>query len=189
MQFPCVSPTTRHHKWNTNWMRTLPCMISKYRCPCNMRWNLCALALIGRPSLPRSSRWLEVVARACPGAAECSTCACPRAAEGSKSAGRACPGAAECSKSATRARPRAAEYSKSANRVCPGAAECSTGASRVYPGTAECSTGAARATPEAQDARHVPLEPALEPQMVRNGRRILEKCKSSLPRSRRLLDG
>ena len=55
---------------------------------------------------------------------------------------------------------------------------------------------AARAWPGAADGSKWPLEPAPGPQMARNGRsslprsrRILDGCRSSLPWSRRMLDG
>ena len=73
-------------------------------------------------------------------------------------AARARPGAAEYSKRAARARPGAAEYSKSVARVCPGAAVldgCRSSLPRnrrmldrcrsSHPGGAECSKSAARA--------------------------------------------
>ncbi len=74
------------------------------------------MARNGRSSLPRSRRMLEMAARACPGATECSkTCAraCPGAADCSKSAARACPGTAACSNSAPRAHSEAASCSNS----------------------------------------------------------------------------
>ena len=67
------------------------------------------IARNGCSSPPRSRRWLEMAARACPGAGEYSTGAsrvCPEAAECSTGAARACPGAAACSKSAARAHSR-----------------------------------------------------------------------------------
>ena len=78
------------------------------------------LARNGVSSPPRSRKWLEMAARARPGAAEYST-----------GASRVCPGAAECSTGAARA--------------CPGTAECSTGAAQACSGAAACSKSAARA--------------------------------------------
>ena len=79
------------------------------------------MARNGCSSPPRSRSWLEMAARARPGAAEYS-----------KSAARVCPGAAECSMGAA--------------RVFPGTAECSTGAARATPEP----QNARRVTPEAR---------------------------------------
>jgi len=85
-------------------------------------------------SPPRSRRWLEMAARARPGAAEFS-----------KSAARVCPGAAECSTGAA--------------RVCPGTAECSTGAARATPEAQNARRVPLEPAQEPQHARKVPLEP------------------------------
>ena len=70
---------------------------------------------------------------------------------------------------------------------------------RYLPGLEKCRYllhMAARAWPGAADGSKWPLEPAPGPQMARNGRsslprsrRILDGCRSSLPWSRRMLDG
>ena len=142
------------------------------------------MARSGCSSLPRSRRWLEIAARACPGAAEYST-----------GAARACPahGAAECSTGASRASPEP----QNARRVPLELAPEAQNARRVPLEPAL----------EPQHARKVPLEPtavrcvrflrskstvfvrllsasiepAPGPQMARNGR-------SSPPRGRRWLE-
>ena len=100
------------------------------------------MAQNGRSSLARSRSWLEMAARAWPGAAA-----------GSRN-GRS-----------SLAQRRS--WLEMDARACPGAAECSTGAARICSGTAKCSTGALRATAEVQNARREPLEPALAPQHAR----------------------
>ena len=65
----------------------LPCLEN-----CRYLREMPLFAAYGRSSLARSRRWLEMAARARPGAAECST-----------GADRVCPGTAECSTGAARA--------------------------------------------------------------------------------------
>jgi hypothetical protein len=116
------------------------------------------MARIGRLSPPRSRRWLEMAARARPGAADGSNMwplelgPEPQMARN----GRSSP-------------PRGRRWLEMAARACPGAAAYSTGAARACAGATECSTGASGASPEPLNARRVPLEPALRPQSARRG--------------------
>ena len=84
-------------------------------------------------SPPRGRRWLEIAARACPGAAEYSTGAA-RARSRRMIDGRlsSVPGTAECATGAARACPEAAKRPTGATRACPVAAACSKSVARAH---------------------------------------------------------
>ena len=110
------------------------------------------MARNGRSSSPRGRRWLEMAARACPGAAEYST-----------GAARACPGAAECSTGASRASPEP----QNARRVPLEPALKPQNARR----------GPLEPALEPQHARKVPLEPtAVRCVRFLRSKWPLEKC-------------
>ena len=110
------------------------------------------MARNGRSSPPRGRRWLEMAARACPGAAEYST-----------GAARACPGAAECSTRASRASPEP----QNARRVPLEPALEPQNARR----------GPLEPALEPQHARKVPLEPtAVRCVRFLRSKWPLEKC-------------
>ena len=110
------------------------------------------MARYGRSSPPRGRRWLEMAARACPGAAEYST-----------GAARACPGAAECSTGASRASPEP----QNARRVPLEPALEPQNARR----------GPLEPALEPQHARKVPLEPtAVRCVRFLRSKWPLEKC-------------